>query len=319
MTKQNLLIIHQGALGDFIAIFPAIGCLCERFNRVDVVCQSQLGQLAQYLGLVTSWYPLEGASFASLFGDQPDPQIKVRLARYDHVLLFSSSADLERAVGHIMQGRYHRIEPKPPADKPIHITEYALRNLIRCRLIRREDLPSDYNFHMTHLQKKSTGAGSRNKILLHPGSGSKRKRWPLSGFNQIESKLSAAGLKTEFVLGPAEEDLYGSLQDKNRKIHRLDDLIQLVQLYQTAGGYIGNDSGASHLAAFMGLPTLVIFGPADPARWRPNGPRVGILRPSLSCLACFETEPSNCPEPLCLEETKVDCVLEAFYKIYKIG
>ena len=155
-------------------------------------------------------------------------------------------------------------------------TEYALQNLIRCRLIRREDLISDYNFHMTHLQKKSTGAGNRKKILLHPGSGSKRKCWPLSGFNQIESKLSAAGLKTEFVLGPAEGDLYGSLRDKNRKIHRLDDLIQLVQLYQTAGGYIGNDSGASHLAAFLGVPTVAIFGPTDPKRWAPVGQAVEL-------------------------------------------
>ena len=317
MTRQNLLIIHQGALGDFIAIFPAIGRLCEGFDRVDVVCQSQLGKLAQYLGLVTRWYPLEGASFASLFSDQPDPQIIVRLARYDHVFLFSSSADLERSVGHLMQGRYHRVEPKPPADKPIHITEYALQNLVRCRLIRRQDLSSDLNFHMTHLQKKSNGAGNRNKILLHPGSGSKRKRWPLSRFNQIESQLCADGLKAEFVLGPAEEDLYGPLQDKNRKIHMLDDLIQLVHLYQTAGGYIGNDSGASHLAAFMGLPTLVVFGPADPVRWKPNGPRVGIVRPSLSCLACFETEPSNCPEPKCLEEITSTMVLKAFYSVYK--
>jgi ADP-heptose:LPS heptosyltransferase len=315
--KKYLLIIHQGALGDFIAIFPAIGSLCERFDRVDVVCQSQLGKLAQYLGLATGWYPMEGASFASLFSDQPDPQIKVRLARYDHVLLFSSSTDLERSVGHIMQGRYHRVEPKPPADRPIHITEYALNNLIRCRLIRREDLPSDYNFQMTHLQKKSNGAGNRNKILLHPGAGSKRKRWPLSRFNQIESQLCADGLKTEFVLGPAEEDLYRPLQDKNRKIHMLDDLIQLVQLYQTAEGYIGNDSGASHLAAFMGLPTLVIFGPADPVRWKPNGPRVEVVRPSLACLPCFETEPSNCLEANCLEEITSAKVLKAFYSAYK--
>jgi len=169
--KKNLLIIHQGALGDFIAIFPAIGRLNERFDRVDVVCQSQLGKLAQYLGLVTRWYPLEGASFASLFSDQPDPHIKARLARYTHVLLFSSSADLEQSVGHIMQQRYHRVEPKPPADQAIHITEYALQNLIRRRLIRRGDLPSDHYFKPANTQKKSNHAGDRKKILLHPGSG----------------------------------------------------------------------------------------------------------------------------------------------------
>jgi ADP-heptose:LPS heptosyltransferase len=97
----------------------------------------------------------------------------------------------------------------------------------------------------------------------------------------------------------------------------LDDLIRLAQLYQTAGGYIGNDSGASHLAALLGLPALVIFGPADPARWKPSGPHVEIVRPSLTCQPCFETEPSNCPEPKCLEDITPDRVLKVFYKVYK--
>jgi ADP-heptose:LPS heptosyltransferase len=317
MKKKKLLIIHQGALGDFIAIFPAIDRLCDRFERVDVVCQSQLGKLAQYLGLVTRSYPLEGASFSSLFTDQPVPEIKARFARYDHAILFSSSVELESSVRHIMQHRFNRLESKPPAGQSIHITAYVLQNLIRCGLIRPEDPISDGFYPPSYMQKKSNGSVNRNKILLHPGSGSKRKRWPLSQFKQIESRLSADGLKTEFVLGPAEEDLHRQLQGRNRIIHVLDDLIELVQLYQTASGYIGNDSGASHLAAFLGLPTLVIFGPADPNRWKPNGAHVAVVRPHLTCQPCFETEPSNCPEPKCLQDVTADSVLKAFYTVYK--
>lgn len=317
MTDKTLMIIHQGALGDFIAIFPAICRLSGRFDRVDVVCQGQLGRLAQFLGLVTRWYPLECASFSTLYTDQPDPEIKARLGRYDQVILFSSSTGLEQSLQHIMQSRCIRIEPKPPAGQPTHITDYALQNLTRCGLIR-SGYPDLNRFHLTQYdEKKSRPRRDGNKILIHPGSGSKRKRWPLSQFKQIEALLAAKGFKTEFVLGPAEEDLLGDLQDQSRKIHMLFDLIELMQLLQTAGGYIGNDSGASHLAAFLGLPTLVIFGPADPIRWKPNGPLVEIVRPDLSCRACFETEPSNCDEPKCLEEITPDTVLEAFYRVYR--
>ena len=316
MTEKNLLIIHQGALGDFIAIFPAIHRLSDRFDRVDVACQSQLGKLAQYLGLAARRYPLEGASFSSLYTDQPDPEIKARLGRYDQVILFSSSTELEQSLRHITQSRCIRIEPKPPAGQPIHITTYAMQNLTRSGLIGPE-YPDLNHFDQTQYgAKKSLPHRDGNRILLHPGSGSKRKRWPLSQFKQIESLLTAEGLKTEFVLGPAEEDLLGELQDRNRKIHMLFDLIELAQLYQRAGGYIGNDSGASHLAAFLGLPTVVIFGPADPVRWKPNGALVEIVRPDLSCRACFETEPSNCEEPKCLEEIAADTVIEAFYRVY---
>jgi heptosyltransferase-2 len=96
----------------------------------------------------------------------------------------------------------------------------------------------------------------------------------------------------------------------------LDDLLDLLDLFNAAGGYIGNDSGASHLAAYSGLPTVVIFGPADPRRWAPVGRAVHIVQPELQCRPCFETEQSNCEDPWCLAATRPQKVLEAFYRVY---
>ena len=48
--KQNLLIIHQGALGDFILTFPAIIRLQKYYGGIDVLCQSGLGKLAESTG-----------------------------------------------------------------------------------------------------------------------------------------------------------------------------------------------------------------------------------------------------------------------------
>ena len=47
-----------------------------------------------------------------------------------------------------------------------------------------------------------------------------------------------------------------------------------------AGGYIGADGGAMHLAAGIGLPIVAFFGQSDCLRWRPWGDRVRILQPS---------------------------------------
>jgi heptosyltransferase-3 len=41
--------------------------------------------------------------------------------------------------------------------------------------------------------------------------------------------------------------------------------------------YIGNDSGLTHLAAAAGAPTLALFGPGLPARYRPWGPCASYL------------------------------------------
>ncbi len=42
--------------------------------------------------------------------------------------------------------------------------------------------------------------------------------------------------------------------------------------------YVGNDSGPSHLAAALGVPTLAVFGPTDPGSWRPLGVDVEVVR-----------------------------------------
>ena len=317
MTPQKLLIVHQGALGDVITIFPVIIRLRRRFDGIDILCQNQLGKLAKELGLVDQCFPLEGAWAASLFADQPDQRTKTLLSPYAKVVLFSFSRELEHTLNQITQNRCIRFTPKPPGNVPMHVTAYAAQNLGQCGLLSTQDFKMNAGSLPIPWLDNRNPPPDRHKILIHPGSGSPRKRWPLSHFTQLEALFLASGLRTEFILGPAEEDLLDALANQDRKIHTPGDLLELAMLYNTAEGYIGNDSGASHLAAFMGLATVVIFGPADPRRWKPNGPLVAIVRPALECLPCFETDDANCSTPKCLDDINPDRVVEAFYKVYR--
>jgi len=309
---KRLLIIHQGALGDFILTFPAISRLQRYYHPIDVLCQNQQGQLAKSLGLAQNCYPSEAAYFASLFSDRIDPKIKAILAQYEHIILFTRSDDLAQSIKRVTANLSCRLAPKPAARQRVHVAEFVLENIFNCGLITRADATLD----------DITGAVIANhkrnpdKILLHPGAGSIRKRWPVSCFIQVAARLKADGLKPEFVLGPAEENLVPELQCAQRRVHLPANLPQLAALLKSAGGYIGNDSGASHLAAYLGLPAAVIFGPADPARWAPVGRAVSVVRPGLPCRPCFETEPANCNDPQCLAGTGVPQVLEAFYRVY---
>ena len=79
MQDANLLIIHQGALGDFILTFPAVIRLRKYYKSIDVLCQSQPGKLAKALGIAENWYPAEAAYVASLFSNQIDPLLNVLL------------------------------------------------------------------------------------------------------------------------------------------------------------------------------------------------------------------------------------------------
>ena len=140
----------------------------------------------------------------------------------------------------------------------------------------------------------------------------------MTNFLEVEAMLNSDGLKPEFIVGPAEEDLVAGLQLPYRTVHALSDLLDLMRLLSSAGGYIGNDSGPSHLAAFLGLPAIVIFGPADPKRWAPVGRNVEMVRPKMACHPCFERGEANCEDLKCLTETTPQQVIRSFYRKYRV-
>jgi ADP-heptose:LPS heptosyltransferase len=54
-------------------------------------------------------------------------------------------------------------------------------------------------------------------------------------------------------------------------------LLEVAQQLQQCKCYLGNDSGITHLAAMLGIPTIALFGPTDPAIWQPPGPSVEVI------------------------------------------
>lgn len=316
MMPPNLLIIHQGALGDFVTLFPALLRLRQYFKPLDVLCQGQLGRLAVFLGLAEQSYPLEAARFATLYGGRPDPGAATLLQGYRRIVLFSNSRQLGRCVARASGRRCLRLRSKPPAEQIEHVSGYVLNQLLEAGLLAEKDGPALSDPGSACVDKLH----NPSRILIHPGAGSRRKRWPIADFFKVYTRLRADGLKPEFVLGPAEADLADYLAKEatlHCRVHVLESLIALVALLRSAGGFIGNDAGVSHLAAFLDLPTTVIFGPADPRRWKPVGRAVQIVRPRLDCQPCFETRPVNCSEPRCLSRTRPAAVIRAFYRGYR--
>ena len=312
MAKKKLLIIHQGALGDFVLIFPAVMRLHHYFDGIDALCQSGLGKLAESLGIVRNWHPLESALVATLFSDTIDPKIKAILASYGTIILFTFSKRLEQNIRHLTSAPVCCIPSKPPEYVRKHLTEFVLENLVNCGLI----IKADGGGEEISLHKPHRKAICTDQILIHPGAGSTLKRWPISDFLEVAAKLEEDGMKPEFVLGPAEEDLAEILANSDRIVHRLSDLLALAELLKSAAGYIGNDSGVSHLAAFLGLPITVIFGPTDPKRWAPVGRSVSIVGSELDCRPCFETAKDTCQDTKCLNKITPQQVIQAFYRNY---
>jgi len=75
--------------------------------------------------------------------------------------------------------------------------------------------------------------------------------------------------------------------------------------------YVGNDSGVTHLAAAVGVPTVAIFGPTDPDVWAPRGPGVRVVRAATPCAPCAPPQRQACQQRACLEAVSVQAVLDA--------
>ncbi len=120
-------------------------------------------------------------------------------------------------------------------------------------------------------------------VLIFPGSGSPAKNWRFENFVALANRLSRK-LPVLFIAGPAEAEFERRLRTIGFPVLSELELPTVAAIAARACLFVGNDSGVSHLAAAAGAPGLVIFGPTDPARWRPLGDVQVISRMPLDAL-----------------------------------
>jgi len=311
----SLFILHPGALGDLVSIFPLIRQLRRRFQRMALLAQGSLGRLAVAEELVDSWYSIESAWTASLFTGKPSAVARSILSSFASILAFSSSEALATCLRDIFGRNAYCLSARPPPDQRIHVADYVKTHFLSWGLMaegeeHRMETPDDPE--NSSVRPEIIGA---RVVMLHPGAGSLRKRWPLEGYLKVAELLQDAGKIPQFIIGPAEEDVLIPILKTTFPFHCPENSIELLSLLRSASAYIGNDSGVSHLAAWVGVPAVVIFGPSDPLRWAPRGRSVRIVLPPLDCRPCFETVGENCDAEDCLKRLTAERVLDAYGQV----
>jgi ADP-heptose:LPS heptosyltransferase len=195
---------------------------------------------------------------------------------------------------------------KPPKDSYEHLADFYFQQFIdqsglslsprpaqTCDcLIRATE--SDVNMGRELLEEADFDPGGK-LVVIQPGSGGPEKCWCLDNFLAIAEELISKGIDVLFLLGPAEVDRFGETTIQNtigRVARILKDLslTQVLGLLSCADGFIGNDSGITHLAAGLGITTLVVFGPTNPSVYKPIGPSVIVFSSSSKT---FTRKPST--------------------------
>lgn len=314
----KILVYHHGALGDVVVFFPALERLKQNFDAIDLVCRGNTGNLARRLGVADTTYPIESAVFSSLYTQRPRPQAAAIIKQYDMILLLSESTTLFQRVSQLFKKAVAcQIPPRPPAGERIHVLRHIETRLADQGLLE----PPDINQRPVISANKGRAVEwnpdpEKLTIAIHPGSGSPRKNRPLEFYKDIYDLLRRKGRSAKFLLGPAESDIKPVLDGFSIPYTDLEENPEsLVDALLSTAGLICNDSGVAHLSAYIGVPTLSLFGPSDPARWRPQGKQAISLRPDTDCDPCFETRERNCEHPLCLTRISPVQAIDAFNRL----
>jgi lipopolysaccharide heptosyltransferase II len=139
------------------------------------------------------------------------------------------------------------------------------------------------------------------RILLHPGSRSLYRLWPVERFAAVCDRLQEKlGVQVFVVAGPGEQKLVEEIR-AHAKFH----LVAITQRF-TVGQFAAmvaqfnlllcHDSGPMHVAAAVGTPVVALFGSQNATIWRPLGPRQTVLQTTLPCACLGAATPTPCEQ-----------------------
>jgi len=301
--SPRILILRGGALGDFVLTLPAIRALRRHWPlaAIELLAHPGFAGLAVEAGLVNRARSLDAAGLAQWFVPRriwPERE-RSEIASFDLILSYlgdvagvvqanlrTAGAPLVKACSPIVAAGHavdHFLRPvmdlgiaAPSGAGPLLVWPEALRQQGRQAL-------------------KEMGLAG-NVISLHPGSGSIRKNWPAEKFLLLADRVRhCLGARPLFVLGEADTAAAQTLLTLKPAVPVFINrtLKEVASVLAASRGYVGNDSGITHLAAALGIPVVALFGPTDAERWGPRGAQVGILRgrePTSEALAAIEPD-----------------------------
>ncbi len=271
MSDPRILVLRGGAIGDFVVTLPALQAMRNRWPRafIELVGYPHVVELARAAGIVDSIRSLDGAGIARFFAFKPSfsDEQKQWISSFDLVICYLH--DPEGTVQENLRlAGASQILYASPRDMRSHAVDHFLKPLETLAIYEAGALPALHLF---------PGANEyAGRIAIHPGSGSPKKNWPVERYIETARRLDQRAV---FVAGEADVDLVPlittALPDAPWILGQT--LLEVARALGTFSSYIGNDSGITHLAAALGIPTLAIFGPTSALQWGPRGPRVKIV------------------------------------------
>lgn len=313
---MRLLIRATNWVGDAIMALPALQVVRKRFvdAHVAILALPYVAEIYEGQGIADELIVYDRKGQHAGIRGREKLAAALRLGRFDTALLLQNAFDaawlvwragIPQRIGYRRDGRgilLTKAIPVPKAGEiPAHEKFYYLELVRRAGWLESFPDVAKISLYATEEQlekaeAKLREAGARAEaIRIAVGAGASygsAKCWPPKRFAQALNQLQRERDADIVLFGtPGETEVSAAIQSGLLRpaldLTGKTQVAELPALLSRCSVFLGNDSGAMHVAAAVGLPVVAVFGPTDPDGTAPVTPRSSIVQAKPYCSPCF--------------------------------
>jgi heptosyltransferase-2 len=312
----KILIRATNWVGDAIMALPALRVVRARFPeaQIAIVARPYVADIYRDQQISDQLINFDLHDIHAGFAGRERLAADLRRQKFDVALLLQNAFDaawlawragIPERIGYARDGRSFLLTKAVPVPKPGEIPPHE--EFYYLELLRRAgwgDSQSDVaSIAMTVSEEKRALAadfllksGARPNLLrIAIGAGASygsAKCWPPTRFAEVANRLQSQSDADIILFGTAAETAVSNAISADLLRAPIDltgktAIADLPALLSQCHLFIGNDSGAMHVAAAVGLPVVAVFGPTDPLGTAPVTPRCTVVQEKPYCSPCF--------------------------------
>jgi heptosyltransferase-2 len=313
---MNILIRATNWVGDAIMALPALRAVRKKFPdaRIAIVARPYVADVYRDQRICDEFIPYDAKGEHHGVRGRERLAAQLRVNRFEVALLLQNAfeaawlawrAGIPERIGYARDGRSplltKAIKVPKTGEIPSHEKFYYLELLHRAGWIDQLQDEPLITLHVSDLARRRAAqillneGSSPNAIRIAVGAGASygsAKCWPPRRFARVLNEIHLQADSDIILFGTPTEAAVSDVIAADLRRAPIDltgktSIADLPALLSQCQIFLGNDSGAMHVAAAVGLPVVAIFGPTDPFGTAPVTPRSTIVQQTPFCSPCF--------------------------------